>query len=77
MVRYRKSKGAPTRRKVVTRACAVANIPEHELWLHEPKARSDLRRALAWARRNPIDKTFEDRADMKVNPVAGRSRSTR
>jgi len=27
-------------------------IPENELWLHEPKATEDLRRALAWAQQN-------------------------
>jgi hypothetical protein len=51
MAKSRKSKKAPPC-KVVTRARAIANIPEHERSLHEPKARSDLRRALAWARGN-------------------------
>lgn len=39
-------------RKAVTRARAAMDIPKDELWLHEPKARKDLRRALAWARRS-------------------------
>lgn len=28
-------------------------IPENELWLHQPQAREELERALAWAQRNP------------------------
>jgi hypothetical protein len=28
-------------------------VPDNELWLHEPKAADDLRRALAWAEANP------------------------
>lgn len=28
-------------------------VPENELWLHEPKAGEDLRRAIQWAQRNP------------------------
>ena len=28
-------------------------VPENELWLHQPKARDDLRRALRWAQSNP------------------------
>ncbi len=28
-------------------------IPDNELWLHQPKAADDLRRALAWAQANP------------------------
>ncbi len=28
-------------------------IPDTELWLHQPKAADDLRRALAWAQTNP------------------------
>jgi hypothetical protein len=28
-------------------------IPDNELWLHQPKAADDLRRALDWARNNP------------------------
>ena len=28
-------------------------IPENELWLHQPKARQDLHRALTWAQQNP------------------------
>ena len=28
-------------------------IPENELWLHEPKANQELKRAFAWAQSNP------------------------
>ena len=28
-------------------------VPENELWLHQPKTREDLARALDWARRDP------------------------
>jgi hypothetical protein len=28
-------------------------VPENELWLHQPDARDDLRRALDWAQRHP------------------------
>ena len=44
-------------------------IPDNELWLHEPKAADDLRRALAWARANPATgdgtEAFLARADGK------------
>lgn len=48
----------------------IMAIPENELWLHEPQAREDLQRALAWALRNApkesdladIHKKLEDRA---------------
>ncbi len=35
-------------------------IPDNELWLHQPKAADDLRRALAWARANPPSDTDTD-----------------
>ena len=28
-------------------------VPDNELWLHQPKAADDLRRALVWAQANP------------------------
>lgn len=31
----------------------VLVVPENELWLHQPKARADLDRALEWAQRHP------------------------
>lgn len=39
-------------------------VPDNELWLHQPKAREDLARALEWAQRNPakesdLDATFK------------------
>ena len=36
-------------------------IPENELWLHEPKATEDLRRALAWAQQNAPREVFNRR----------------
>jgi hypothetical protein len=35
-------------------------IPENELWLHEPQAREDLQRALAWAQRNASKESDPD-----------------
>ncbi len=35
-------------------------IPDNELWLHQPKAADDLRRALAWAQANPASDTEAD-----------------
>jgi len=34
-------------------------VPENELWLHQPKARDDLERALDWSQRHaPVDAFF-------------------
>ena len=35
-------------------------VPENELWLHEPKARGDLVRALEWAQRHPAKESDPD-----------------
>jgi hypothetical protein len=35
-------------------------VPENELWLHQPGAREDLRRALDWAQRNPPKESDPD-----------------
>lgn len=35
-------------------------VPENELWLHQPKAREDLRRALDWAERNRPEESDPD-----------------
>ncbi len=44
-------------------------IPDNELWLHQPEAADDLRRALAWAQANPPSDAEADaflaRADAK------------
>ena len=32
---------------------SVTVVPEDELWLHQPKAREDLQRALDWAQGHP------------------------
>src|SRR6266853_959788 len=35
-------------------------IPENELWLHQPRARAELERALDWAQRNPPKESDPD-----------------
>ena len=35
-------------------------IPENEVWLHQPKASKDLRRALVWAQENPPRESSPD-----------------
>ena len=35
-------------------------VPENELWLHQPKAREDLARALGWAQRHPAKESDLD-----------------
>jgi hypothetical protein len=35
-------------------------VPENELWLHQPKAREDLQRALDWAQRHPPKESDPD-----------------
>ena len=35
-------------------------VPENELWLHQPKAREDLHRALDWAQRHPPKESDPD-----------------
>ena len=35
-------------------------VPENELWLHQPKAREDLARALEWAQRHPAKESDLD-----------------
>ena len=35
-------------------------VPENELWLHQPKARGDLARALDWAQRHPAKESDPD-----------------
>ena len=35
-------------------------VPENELWLHQPKAREDLARALEWAQRHPAKESDPD-----------------
>lgn len=47
-------------------------VPENELWLHQPEAREDLRRALEWAQRNP-PKESEPSATLKHLEHVGRA----
>jgi hypothetical protein len=47
-------------------------VPENELWLHQPKAREDLERALDWARRHPPKESDPD-ATLKRLRRAGRA----
>jgi hypothetical protein len=35
-------------------------VPENELWLHQPKAREDLQRALDWAQGHPPKESDPD-----------------
>jgi hypothetical protein len=55
-------------------------IPENELWLHQPRASADMRRALAWAHANPPresapDTVFEKRAnERRSKPKARQAR---
>jgi hypothetical protein len=35
-------------------------IPENELWLHQPQASEDMRRALAWVQANPPRESAPD-----------------
>lgn len=35
-------------------------VPENELWMHQPKAREDLRRALDWTQRHPPKESDPD-----------------
>ncbi len=55
-------------------------VPENELWLHQPEAREDLRRALEWAQRNPPKESDPD-ATLKslgnVGRAKGKKRSAR
>ncbi|MGQ0656193.1 MAG: hypothetical protein ACT4P4_28705 [Betaproteobacteria bacterium] len=49
-------------------------VPDNELWLHEPRAREDLQRALHWAQTNPPRESDPD-AIAKELGNGGRSRS--
>jgi hypothetical protein len=46
-------------------------VPDNELWLHQPKAREDLARALEWAQRNPAKESDLD-ATLKRPEDGGR-----
>ena len=48
-------------------------VPENELWLHQPKAREDLERALDWAQRHPPKESDPD-ATLKGLGNGGRSK---
>lgn len=48
-------------------------VPENELWLHQPKTRDDLQRALEWSQRHPPKESDPD-AVLKRLDDAGRSR---
>ena len=45
-------------------------IPDNELWLHQPKAADDLRRAVAWAQANPPSDVGTDRFLAKADGEA-------
>lgn len=48
-------------------------VPENELWLHQPKARDDLQRALDWTQRHPPKESDPD-AVLKGLEHGGRSK---
>jgi hypothetical protein len=47
-------------------------VPENELWLHQPKARDDLQRAMDWSQRHPPKESDPD-AILKRLEDGGRS----
>ena len=46
-------------------------VPENELWLHQPKAREDLARALDWAQKNPPKESDPDAIIQRLEDDAG------
>ena len=48
-------------------------VPENELWLHQPKARDDLHRAMGWAQHHPA-KESDPNAIFKRLEVGGRAK---
>ena len=49
-------------------------VPENELWLHQPQAREDLRRALDWAQGNPPRDSDPDADLQKLEKNAGQAK---
>jgi hypothetical protein len=49
-------------------------IPEKEQWLHQPKARRDLERAVAWAQQNPPRESALDAITEKLPAKPKRKR---
>ena len=49
-------------------------VPDNELWLHQPKAREDLTRALDWAQRNPPSESDPDAVLKGLAHHAGQAR---
>lgn len=52
-------------------------VPENELWLHQPKARDDLRRAVDWAQRHPPKESDPDSTLKGLEHHAGRAKQTK
>lgn len=55
-------------------------VPENELWLHQPEAQEDLRRALDWAKGNPPKESDPDatlKSMANVGRTKGKKRSAR
>lgn len=55
-------------------------VPENELWLHQPKAREDLARALDWAQHHPAKESGLDATLKRIEDAghrAGKKASTR
>ena len=52
-------------------------IPENELWLHDPKANQDLKRAFAWAQNNPPSESDPDAIFKKLTNESRSKQKTR
>ena len=55
-------------------------VPENEFWLHQPKARDDLQRALQWAQNNPPKESDPDvvlKATKNGGPAKRKTRPAR
>ena len=52
-------------------------VPENEVWLHEPQAKDDLKRALQWAQRNPPRESDPDAVIRTLDHGGKRKRKTR
>ena len=44
-------------------------VPENELWLHQPKAREDLLRAMDWSQHNPPKESDPDAVIQRLEHV--------
>lgn len=49
---------------------ALPEIPENERWLHEPKMKAKLLRAMEWVRSHPPEETDLDQLEAAYNAMA-------